>query len=184
MVHARPHFLLFSRAEWSATSPGSWHFSLQSVDGEGRIEASDAEPGLRKERLELLAVVRGLEALDQPSRVTLVTPSQRIARGFRSGLEEWRSCRWQWQRDGRWVPINNRDLWQRVDRALLYHGVDCRSWRFDPVLVDDRSSDGVSHKKANFATGARSTWSWPHWHRKLHEAARPAVRALRYGTSL
>ena len=38
----------------------------------------------------LLAVVRGLEALPEPSRVTLVTTSGWIRRGLRFGLDNWR----------------------------------------------------------------------------------------------
>lgn len=172
MVSFRPHFLLFSRAEVSGPSPGRWHFLLESVDGDAVVEATDAEPGLRKERLELLAVIRGLEALDQPSRVTLVTPSTRISRGFRFGLEEWRSNRWRWERDGRWVPIKNRDLWQRVDRALQFHRVECRTWRFDPPQaaagpVGQRNIPGES------TTGRRSRGNWPGWRKRLGEVARP-----------
>ncbi len=85
-----------------------------------QFEAADAEPDAQGERLELLAVVRGLEALEQPSRVTLVTPSKYVNRGLTYGLEEWRANDWQWEHFGEMVPVKNRDLWQRVDRALAY----------------------------------------------------------------
>ena len=137
MVSSQPHFLLFSRAESQAGTPGVWHFLLESTDGQTVVEASDSESDLRGERLELLAVVRGLEALDQPSRVTLLTASRRISRGFRYGLEAWRNNDWQWERDGRWVPIKNADLWRRVDRALRFHHVKCRTWRLDSAARGD-----------------------------------------------
>ena len=100
-------------------------------DGSDQLEAADDEPGLSCERLELLAVVRGLEALPQPARVTLVTPSKYVNRGLSCGLPEWRSNGWQWEHFGEMVPVKNRDLWQRVARALDYHQVECRTWRFD-----------------------------------------------------
>jgi len=112
-----------------------WHFVLESTNGDQLVEAADAEHEVCGERLELLAVVRGLEALDQPSRVTLVTPSRYVSRGLRYGLEEWRRSNWQWERFGRLVPVKNGDLWQRVDRALEYHHVDCRTW--PPRTGDD-----------------------------------------------
>jgi ribonuclease HI len=167
MVRTQPHFLLFSQADVTRQATGRWHFILESVDGETTIEASDEEPGLRKERLELLAVVRGLEALDQPSRVTLVTSSQRITRGFRSGLEEWRNCRWRWERDGRWVPIKNRDLWQRVDRALSFHRVECRTWQCVAPGADGRAPN------ADRPRSAPRGWSWGDLGRRLSQAARP-----------
>ena len=76
MVAKQPHFLLFSEAQEATDSPseGRWHFLLESLQGETVVEAADEEPGMQGERLELLAVIRGLEALEQPSRVTLRHP--------------------------------------------------------------------------------------------------------------
>lgn len=125
-----PHFLLFSEAS-RAIDRGAWRFLLQSADGQEQFEAADEEPAVRGERLELLAVIRGLEALPAPSRVTLVTPSRYVSRGLNYGLDEWRANDFRWERFGELVPIKNRDLWQRVDRALQFHEVACQVWRFD-----------------------------------------------------
>lgn len=137
-VHA-PHFLLFSEARKSrakasaaAEDNGLWHFVLESVDGRTKLEATDEEPEVDPERLELLAVVRGLEALDQPSQVTLVTRSRSVTRGLRFGIERWRDSGWQWECFGKMAPIKDSDLWQRIDQALQFHQVRCRTWRFDP----------------------------------------------------
>jgi ribonuclease HI len=174
MVAAQPHFLLFSRAEVTGPAAGRWHFMLESVEGELVIEAADEEPGQRRERLELLAVVRGLEALDQPSRVTLVTASPHVARGFRSGLDQWRCNRWRWERDGRLVPIRNRDLWQRVDRALRYHQVHCRTWRFDPPHEPNTRASGPNvHGASHSLSGRWTRWGWPALGRRIYQAARP-----------
>jgi hypothetical protein len=91
----------------------------------------DLEPDAPSERAELLAVVRGLEALDQPSRVTLVTRSRYVSRGIVRCLDDWRATEWQWERFGRIEPIRDQDLWQRVDRALEFHRVDCLTWPAD-----------------------------------------------------
>ena len=127
---AAPHYLLFSES-CRKSSQGRWRFVLQTIDGTEQFEAADAEPDAQGERLELLAVVRGLEALAQPSRVTLVTTSRYVQRGLKYGLCEWRANGWQWERFGEMVPVKTGDLWQRVDRALVYHSLDCRTWRFD-----------------------------------------------------
>jgi ribonuclease HI len=130
MNAAKPHFLLFSESN-RKQERGQWRFVLQAVDGSDQFEAGDDEPDMGGERLELLAVVRGLEALPEPARVTLVTPSKYVNRGLAQGLPEWRHNGWQWEHFGEMVPVKNRDLWQRVDRALDFHQVQCRSWRFD-----------------------------------------------------
>jgi ribonuclease HI len=131
-----PHYLLFSEAnshdEPDASEAGSWHFVLESVDGTSKVEATDEESEVDTQRLELLAVVRGLEALNQPSQVTLVTRSRSVSRGFRFGMDRWRENEWQWECFGKMTPIKDADLWQRVDHAMQYHDVRCRTWRFDP----------------------------------------------------
>lgn len=134
-----PHYLLFSESRahrrggrHGGSGTGQWRFVLETVEGAVRFEAEDEEEETEQNRLELLAVVRGLESLDRPSRVTVVTPSRYVSRGFRYGLEQWRENNWRWESYGEMTPIRNRDLWQRVDRAMRYHEVDCRTWRFDP----------------------------------------------------
>ncbi len=129
--------MLFAEASRSSRSIQTWRFVLQNVETHRRFCATDTEPTECSERLELLAVVRGLEALDGPARVTLVTKSRYVSRGLKSGLEEWRANRWCWERFGRMVPVRDRDLWQRVDRALQYHLVDCQTWHFDDKVLGD-----------------------------------------------
>lgn len=62
--------------------PGLWRFVLRGDDGSAMLVAEDVEPDIQGERLELLSVVRGLEALEQPSRVTLMTPSVYVREGI------------------------------------------------------------------------------------------------------
>lgn len=147
MVMAQPHYLLFcdthvagnadlrggkqveqeqTHTAARAATAGRWHFVLEQLDGAVRFEATDAEREANRERLALLSVVRGLEALEQPSKVTLVTTSRYVSRGLRYGLSTWRESDYRWERFGVQMPIRNADLWQRVDGALKFHGVTCR----------------------------------------------------------
>lgn len=154
-----PHFLLFSETQHDddeTQDAGQWRFVLESVDGASKLEAEESEPNVRGERLDLLAVVRGLEALDQPSRVTLVTGSRYVSRGLRHGLDDWRESNWQWERFGKMAEVKNSDLWQRVDRAMQFHQVECRTWRFDPAergaddetqTMQEQRSEPESHEK-------------------------------------
>jgi len=117
MTVPAPHFLLFSEAQAlsraKAVGRPNWRFVLEAVDGSDRLEAADHEPSLAGQRLELLAVIRGLEALEQPSRVPLVPPSRYVVHGLRFGLAQWKENDWQWERFGELTEIKNKDLWQR-----------------------------------------------------------------------
>jgi ribonuclease HI len=125
-----PHYLLVS--ETSRTEGcGRWRFVLRCAGGPTAIEAADVEPDIWGERLDLLTVVRALEALDQPSRVTLVGCTRYVEQGVSYGLTEWRNNDWRWERFGQMVPVRDVDLWQRMDQILQFHRVECRQRRFD-----------------------------------------------------
>ncbi len=210
MVRA-PHFVLYSETTSTRPEVGRsttdertggarsehsrfWHFVLKSPDGQTQLEVADVEHEATEERLTLLAVVRGLEALEQPSHVTLVTTSASIRHTLRFGLDAWRENHWQWERFGRMTPVKNADLWRRVDRALRFHDIDCRL-SFRPTGGDDlsnRSRHGCkpseSRQHAMLAPHAVRQRPSAHHHRWLRACwtalAAPHASASRTGTSL
>lgn len=143
------HYLLYTEVTRSESSAPNWKFTLQSAAGEEELTATDSELNSRTSRLELLAVVRGLEAIDQPAHVTLLTASRYVSRGIRRQLNQWREDNWQWERFGEMVPIRDRDLWQRVDHALRYHTVECCEW-----TVGARAASGLSKSSSQSANEA------------------------------
>jgi ribonuclease HI len=127
MQDARPHYLLYTEASCPVGATPRWRFVLQPIGGNELLSADDVELETSENRLELLAVVRGLEALDAPARVTLLTTSRYVNRGIRHGMIQWRERKWRWERFGQLVPIRNQDLWRRIDRALQFHELKCCS---------------------------------------------------------
>lgn len=122
VIATRPALHLF--CETIPGDPARWHFVLEALDGSACLDVSDAEPNIDGERLELLALVRGLEAIWQPSRLTVVSPSRFVRRGLEQGLADWKQQGWCWERFGQLVPIKHADLWRRVDAALRFHDLD------------------------------------------------------------
>lgn len=190
-MNKTPHFVLFSRTREQASEHdlqgGSWYFRLES-DSADPFEASDVELDVARERLELLAVVRGLEALDQPSTVTLVTSSKQISRAVRQGLEYWRVRDWKWERFGEKVPMKNADLWQRIDCAMRIHDVRCRTYRIDGPHAHHAPSKSVAiNRRAEPASSDSNTGmfedrntSVKRKQRKASFAFRPMVAATRW----
>ena len=82
MKNSAPHYLLITEAKTiidpreddRATSrrSGHWRFVLEQMGVEARIEVADEEPNVFGERLQLLAVVRGLESVSY-THLTLPT---------------------------------------------------------------------------------------------------------------
>ena len=153
MSVSKPHYLLFSETSRHDES-GRWRFRFRSPQGDEHFEASDTEPEIRGERLELLTIVRALEFLDQPSRVTLMTSDPYLRQGICFGLPEWRANDWQWEYFGKMVPIKHCDLWQRMDQAMRYHQVEFCKWRIDgPHTVSSQRSVAADQSAVN--TGSR-----------------------------
>lgn len=125
MIASLPHYVLHTQT----TPDGQWAFDLRREGASSQVHAQACEPGISGDRLALLAVVRGLEALDEPARVTVCTASRYVVRALNRALDDWRRTGFRWQSYGRMVPIKNRDLWQRLDRALKFHTLVQCQWR-------------------------------------------------------
>jgi ribonuclease HI len=126
---AEPNFIVWAEAGDDDES-NLWRVVIRTPQGRQVLEVADCEPDVSGERLQLLAAVRGLEALDRPSQVVLVTSSRYVRRGLLFGLEQWRQNGWRWESYGQLVPVKNVDLWQRLDRAIHIHRVQTGGMRW------------------------------------------------------
>ena len=116
-------YLLVCEAKASSLSEGTWHFSLESSDGQPVFDAGDVDLG-DLNRLTLLAAVRGLESIDGPSSVTLLSNNRYLVRSLSDSLPRWRENNFVWEHFGRRIDVQHADLWRRVDRALSIHRVE------------------------------------------------------------
>ena len=166
MTTPKPHFLLFCDGNASTASEsananrGRWKFVLENVDTGERTEATDIEPSFAADRCALVCVLRGLEALEQPSRVTLVTTSRYVTRGLQYGLTEWRDNDFSWEHFGAVQPIRNADIWRRIDRTLSFHQVQCRWMSQEELPVEEHiapNSDSKSPVESQATVGQTSS---------------------------
>ncbi|MDB4694908.1 ribonuclease HI [bacterium] len=116
-------YLLVCEAKASSLSEGTWHFSLESSDGQPVFDAGDVDLG-DLNRLTLLAAVRGLESIEGPSSVTLLSNNRYLVRSLSDSLPRWRENNFVWEHFGRRIDVQHADLWRRVDRALFIHRVE------------------------------------------------------------
>lgn len=115
-------YLLVCQASSTSLAEGSWHFTLESAEGEPIFAAGDDDFG-DLNRLTLLAAVRGLEAIDGPAAVTLLSNNRYLIRSLADSLPRWRENDFVWEHFGRRIDVQHADLWRRVDRALSIHCV-------------------------------------------------------------
>ncbi len=104
--------------------PGGWGVLLQS--GATRKELFGGEPSTTNNRMEMLAVIRALEALKRPCKVTLYLDSQYVLKGITEWMPGWKAKGW---RTASKQPVKNVELWQRLDELLAQGGHDL-DWRW------------------------------------------------------
>jgi len=69
-------------------------------------------------------------------------------------LDEWRESGWLWESFGQMTPIKHEDLWRRVDHALEFHRVQCKTCRIDPAHAAVPEPVAVRHKSRRSDAGS------------------------------
>ncbi|KAB1441921.1 ribonuclease HI [Pseudodesulfovibrio senegalensis] len=105
-------------------NPGPGGYGAVLVYGDNRKELSQGYSDTTNNRMELLAVIRGLETLTRSCDVQLWTDSKYVQQAITKGWLK------NWQRNG-WKtaakkPVKNQDLWQQLMPQLERHQVDFR----------------------------------------------------------
>lgn len=99
--------------------PGGWAAIL--VAGEVEKTLSGFEPNTTNNRMELMAAIRGLEALNRPCQVRLHSDSAYLVSAFNLGwIDNWQKNGWK---NAAGKAVSNPDLWQRLLAALDHHEV-------------------------------------------------------------
>jgi ribonuclease HI len=99
--------------------PGGWGVILRARGVEK--ELSGGEPLTTNNRMELMAAIAGLEALNRPCRVKLYTDSQYLRDGITQWLPNWKARGW---RTAGKTAVKNLDLWQRLEAAAASHEIE------------------------------------------------------------
>jgi ribonuclease HI len=98
--------------------PGGWGAVLE-CDGRTR-ELFGGELQTTNNRMELLAVIRALEALTRDADVELYTDSQYVKNGIESWIHNWKRNGWK-TADRK--PVKNVELWRELDAVAGRHRI-------------------------------------------------------------
>jgi ribonuclease HI len=102
--------------------PGGWAFLLRHPASGRCKEGSGGEHHATNNRMEVTAVIRGLEALKAPSRVDLFSDSDYVVKAVSEWMRRWK--RFGWRKSAKATrQVRNADLWQRLDELLQTHAV-------------------------------------------------------------
>lgn len=102
--------------------PGGWGAVLEF--GSRRKELSGGEAVTTNNRMELMAAISALEALNRPCTVEIHTDSNYLKDGISKWIHGWKRNGWK-TADKK--PVKNAELWRRLDQAIEKHHV---SWHW------------------------------------------------------
>lgn len=125
--------------------PGGWGVVLRAKNTEKTL--SGAEADTTNNRMEMMAVIAGLEALKRKCHVTITTDSQYVMKGMTEWLPGWKARNW---RTASKQPVKNADLWQRLEQAVNAHDV---TWQW----VRGHNGHPENERADQLAVAARET---------------------------
>lgn len=121
--------------------PGGWGVLLRSQDRERELKG--AELNTTNNRMELMAAIRGLEALTRRCEVDLTTDSQYVRLGITEWLTRWKERNWK---TASRKPVKNEDLWRRLDSARSKHDVTWHWVRGHSGHPDNERADALANE--------------------------------------
>ena len=104
--------------------PGGYGTILQYTDRAGVLHEKEISEGFREttnNRMELMGVIAGLEALLKPCSVDVWSDSQYVIKAFNDHwIDGWKKRGWK-KSDGK--PVLNEELWKRLLQAAEPHEI-------------------------------------------------------------
>ena len=120
---SKPRVDIFTDGACSGNpGPGGWAAILRA--GGHEKELSGGDRATTNNRMELMAVIKALEALKQPSAVIVHTDSRYVMDGATKWMKNWKKNGWK-TADKK--PVKNEELWRALEDAAAPHAV---SWRW------------------------------------------------------
>lgn len=111
-------------ARGNPDGPGGYGTIIEYRDPKGEVHIKELSQGYVKttnNRMELMAVIAGLEALNRPCEVDLYSDSQYVVNAFNQHwIDSWLKKGWK---RGKNEPVKNVDLWKRLLAAKEPHQV-------------------------------------------------------------
>jgi len=104
--------------------PGGWAFVLRHPASGKELEDSGAERETTNNRMEMMAVIRGLQVLKRPTHVELISDSVYVGKGLSEWLPKWQANGWRRRTRSGWAAIKNEDLWRLLAELLKKYHVE------------------------------------------------------------
>ena len=128
--------------------PGGWAAILRH--GEKKKELSGGEDQTTNNRMEMTAVIAGLEALREPCEIRIEIDSEYVKNGVTQWMAGWKKRGWTTAAK---QPVKNQDLWRKLDEALSRHAVEWRWVKGHADHDDNNRCDELARSEAERRRG-------------------------------
>jgi len=119
--------------------PGGWGAILRTKGVEK--ELSGGEQDTTNNRMEMMAVIAALEALQRDCSVKVTTDSQYVMKGMLEWLPGWKKRNWKTAAK---KPVKNVDLWQRLEKAAQSHQLEWEWVRGHQGHIENERADQLA----------------------------------------
>lgn len=116
-------------------NPGLGGWGAVLLYGEHTKKLKGSEPDTTNNRMELLAAIEGLKALNREIPVNLYTDSKYVKQGITQWIINWKKNGWK---TAARKPVKNQDLWQQLDELMQQHDV---SWHWVKGHAGDKYNE-------------------------------------------
>jgi ribonuclease HI len=148
-MSGKPEVELFTDGACSGNpGPGGWGAILRTGDKERELSGGD--PATTNNKMELMAVISGLEALKRPCTVRLYTDSRYVLDGATKWIHGWKKNGW---RTSDKKAVKNVDLWQRLDDAGAPHRIHWSWVKGHSGHVENERADALARAEIDKLRG-------------------------------
>ncbi len=124
--------------------PGGWGALLRYNGNEKKF--SGAEKDTTNNRMELTAVIMGLQQLKHPCEILITTDSRYVMDGITKWIDGWKRRGWLTSQK---KPVKNVDLWKQLEAALEGHEtkwewVNSHTGHPENELVDELAKQAIN----------------------------------------
>tara|TARA_B100000614_G_C14420485_1_gene441717 strand:+ start:380 stop:820 length:441 start_codon:yes stop_codon:yes gene_type:complete len=123
---------------------GGWGILLRS--GETEREIYGGEINTTNNRMELTAVIEGLNALNRACNVRVTTDSQYVKNGITQWIHNWKKNNWKTSSK---TQVKNVDLWRKLEKAIEKHTVEWVWVKGHTGHIENERADELANKGAN-----------------------------------
>ncbi len=119
--------------------PGGWGAIMRWNGHEKELSGGEIET--TNNRMEMMAVIKALEALTKSSVVKVYTDSTYVQKGVTEWMNGWKARGWKGANK---KPIKNQDLWLRIDELVSAHNIEFHWVRGHDGHPDNERADELA----------------------------------------